>query len=221
MKAFFSLDVEDYYHLEYYPSTKGEKKYSMLDGLEFFLNACEKHSVPPNLFVLSDVVEDAKDQLQRAIKMGGKIGLHGLDHKRPLTLSVQDFKKDTLKSKKIIEDVLGINIEGYRAACFSLNRQYLDILISLGFSYDSSFIDFKNHPLYGHIDLKDFTDERNGIYKKNKFHEYEMTLAKIHNRNIPVTGGAYFRVFPYFLIENLTKTIIKERKIINFYTHTF
>ena len=211
--AYLSIDVEDYYHLEYYKEKNRNTDYSMLDGLELFLDLCETESIPPNLFVLSDVVKPAKTQIERAIKMGGKIGLHGLDHKRPLTLSLKKFRKDTIKAKQIIEDTLGYELNGYRAACFSLNREYLDTLINMGFSFDSSYINFQTHPLYGYIDLDGFTDNQNGIFENKNFREYEMTLPKIFKKNLPVTGGAYFRILPYALVEALTKQIFNENKI--------
>ena len=220
-QAFLSIDVEDYYHLEYYEEKNRNTDYSMLDGLELFLDLCETESIPPNLFVLSDVVKPAKNQIERAIKMGGKIGLHGLDHKRPLTLSLKRFRKDTIKAKQIIEDSLGYELNGYRAACFSLNREYLESLIDMGFAFESSYINFRTHPLYGYIDLDGFTDNQNGIFENKNFREYEMTVPKIFKKNLPVTGGAYFRILPYALVEALTKKIFNENKIVNFYTHPF
>ena len=53
--------------------------------------------------------------------------------KRPLTLSLKKFTKDTIKAKQIIEDTLGYELNGYRAAYFSLNREYLDSLIDMVF----------------------------------------------------------------------------------------
>ena len=175
MKAFLSIDVEDFYHLEYFKGNIN-KTYSMLDGLSSFLDICEEENIPPNLFVLSDVVNIAKEQINRAISLGGEVGLHGKDHKRPLTLTKDKFIEDTIHAKKKIEDILGIEIKGYRAACFSLNRDYLNELIKIGFRYDSSYINFIEHPLYGYIDCSDMFANFFGIYSLKEFNEYEITI---------------------------------------------
>src|SRR5204863_393239 len=49
--------------------------------------------------------------------------------------------------------------------------------------------------------------------------EFPMSTWRIRNRNIPVTGGAYFRIYPYPLSRRLLRATAKEGYPAAFYLH--
>lgn len=218
--ALLSIDVEDWYHLDYIDLKKSE--ISMLDGLDAFLELANKNNLKTTLFTLSDIVDSHSDILKGAIKSGHEIALHGTNHKRPLEMTIEEFRTDCIKGAKVIEENLSTKINGYRAACFSLDRQRLDILKNeLGFLYDSSRIDFSDHPLYGSINMDGFYEKENYIYVADNFFEFEMPTEKFLSKKIPISGGGYLRILPWCLISSLVKKFISKNNIFSIYIHPF
>ena len=76
---------------------------------------------------------------------------------------------------------------GYRAPYFSLDRERLDLVRLAGFSFDSSRIEFGNHPLYGSIEMTEYENVEAGIYKFQDFIEFEATTPLVLGRNIPIS----------------------------------
>ena len=91
----------------------------------------------------------------------------------------------------------------------------------MGFKYDSSKNKFDSHDLYGRIDMNDFKKICNDIYINNNFIEFEASTLKILNKNIPVSGGGYLRIFPWFLTKFLLTKYLYNNKNYFFYIHPF
>ena len=81
-------------------------------------------------------------------------------------------------SKNLIEDIIQCSVEGYRASCFSLNRDRLNEVKKAGFNYDSSRINFDLHPLYESIDMSNYLRLTKNIYRKDNFFEFQVTKKK-------------------------------------------
>ena len=63
-------------------------------------------------------------------------------------LNISKFTDDLKRSKHTLEDILGRPVEGYRAPCFSIDRQRLEkVKKEVGYLFDSSRISFDDHPL--------------------------------------------------------------------------
>ena len=218
--ALLSIDVEDWYHLDYI--NKKESNFSMLDGLEKFLELANQNNLKTTLFTLSDIVKSNLEILNHALKSGHEIALHGTNHKRPLEMTIDEFKADCIKGSSVFEESLSVKINGYRAACFSFDRERLEILKNeLGFVYDSSRIDFSDHPLYGTIDMNGFFKKEDYIYVKDNFIEFEMPTEKFIFKKIPISGGGYLRILPWSLISSLVKKFISKNNIFSIYIHPF
>ena len=219
--AILSMDIEDWYHLDYINKTNEEKKYSMLNGLEVYSEIIKNHNIKSSFFVLGEISNSIKHKLIYLNSEKHDIGSHGWNHKRPLAMNLNSFENDIVKTKNKIEDILGSSIQGYRAPCFSLNRKRLNIIKKVGYKYDSSLISFSNHPLYGEIELNDYDNISKNIFKKNNFLEFRVSTLKIFNKNIPISGGGYIRIFPWLLFKFLLKEYLKKNNIYVFYTHPF
>ncbi len=219
--AVLGMDVEDWFHLDYFNEDQCDKTQSTMDGLDIYLDILKQYNIKATFFVVGNLVTKYKNILEKVIKEGHEIALHSYSHKRPLTLSIDDFIKDTKTGKDIIKEVLGIDVKGYRAPCFSLDRQRLDILKSEGLSYDASKMDFDSHNLYGNIDMTDFKEVQPNIYKNENFTEFETSTVKFWGKNFPISGGGYLRIFPWFLTKKLLKKYFKTEGNYFFYIHPF
>ena len=219
--AVFSMDIEDWYHLDYFRSIIKNKEYSLLDGVNNYLELIESYQIPSSFFVLEEIANSQKKLIQDLSNKKYDIGSHGDDHTRPMEIKLSDFKESTFKTKNNLEDIIGKEVIGYRAPCFSLDRDRLDIIKDNGFKYDSSKIDFSIHPLYGNLDLSDYKKIEKSIYRKDSFFEFENSTTRILNKTIPISGGGYLRILPWMLSEYLFKSYFKKGNLFTLYVHPF
>ena len=56
-KAVLTLDVEDWYHLDYFDRAECNTDTSLLDGLDVYVELLESLSLPSSFFVLGEVAE--------------------------------------------------------------------------------------------------------------------------------------------------------------------
>jgi polysaccharide deacetylase family protein (PEP-CTERM system associated) len=118
------------------------------------------------------------------------------------------FRKDTEKTKKSIEDIIGEEINAFRAPFFSIvekNQWVLIILADLGFTYDSSIFpasrDYGGLPAYTEVQPA-VLELPNGKTLKEFPINTHAFLGKIH---FVFSGGGYFRILPYWVIKNWSK----------------
>ncbi len=188
--------------------------------------------------------------LVREISRGGhEIACHSYEHQLVFNLSEKRFKEDTRRSKEILEDISGKEVIGYRAPTYSIakrNLRTLEILSDLGFLYDSSIFPII-HDVYGFPEAPRFPfqvlfdDTGDGNYRflnlcdggcapqatekaiengQRSIVEFPMTTFRFFNKNVPVAGGGYFRLFPYPLTKKMLGSINqKESMPFVFYMH--
>ena len=218
--ALLSMDVEDWYHLDYIE--KKPSQLSMLDGFDHFISFVDEHNIPTTLFILTDLLPKLNSKLKNAMNNGHELALHGTSHKRPLEMTLSEFKNDCRKAINVFNENLSKIPLGYRAACFSLDRQRLDILKNnFHLSYDSSRMDFDLHPLYGSLNMNGFKRLTKCVYVKEKFSEFELPSIKFFGRTLPISGGGYLRILPWFIMSFLIKRYIRKNSFFSIYIHPF
>jgi len=120
-----------------------------------------------------------------------------------------------------LEDVIGKAVTGYRAASFSITRNSLwalDILIDAGFEYDSSVFPI-HHDRYG---IPGASPEPGRIVAPSQrtLVEFPMSAASFFGVQVPVSGGGYFRILPYWVTRAGLKQINeKAGRPFTFYLH--
>lgn len=172
-------------------------------GPRFSWPTIEQMSIPASFFVVGELVPSMKVLLREFTAEGHDLGVHGWDHSRPMTLTVERFAGDLGRAKQVLEDVTGVPVHGYRAPCFSLYRDRFDSVRAAGLTYDSSRIIFEGYPLYGTLDLHDFTALSPNIFRQDDFFEFQISSLPVGGRHVPVSGGGYIRIFPWFMMSRL------------------
>ena len=89
--------------------------------------------------------------IKEIYRRGHEIACHGYDHQLLYTMTPKQFQEDIRKSKRILEDIIGKEVVGYRAPSYSITRRSLwafEILAQEGFWYDSSVFPI-HHDRYG------------------------------------------------------------------------
>ena len=219
--AVFSIDVEEWYHLEYFKNSKTDKTKSVMDGLHTFIKIIDKHNIKASFFIVGELIQTLKKTIKKLDIEGHDIGLHSYFHKRPVVQNINEFIKDTKDTISEMKSILPNNSFGYRSPCFAIDRERLDEVIKLGIQYDASKITQKEHPLYVNLDLDGFEKEERDIYKKDFFKVFEVSTIKFLGVNIPIAGGGYLRIIPWPIYIWLLKKYLKESTFINFFIHPF
>lgn len=221
--VYLTVDIEEWYHLEYlkkYPLNK--EQVETIPEIFDFLDMLDDLNIKATFFTLGEIAHKHADILRDIKDRGHAIGCHGLDHDLLYNKTDQEFKEQIIEAKKIIDDVLGEEtVTGYRASCFSMERTKLDILKDCGYRYDSSYISFAEHPLYGKLDLTGYKKIDDLVYKEDNFLEFEIPTYKIGEYNIPISGGGYLRFLPYPIISLLIKKYIRNHENFIMYLHPF
>ncbi len=217
-----SIDFEDWFHLEYFKNNSCDKSQSIVNkGTKKFIEILKNQKIKATFFVVGELISKHKKLLQQILNDGHEISGHSLKHKRPTTQTLDDFEIESKILIDLLNNELNIKNPGYRAPCFSLDNKRLEILEKLNYSYDSSKILAGFHPLYGDININEFKRLSNNIYKKNQFIEFELPTISFFNIKIPISGGGYLRILPWFLFKYFLKKYLRENDTYFFFIHPF
>lgn len=222
-KYFLTLDLEEWYHLEYLKEYKDviNSKQRFAPKVIPFLKKMADKGVYLTVFVLEDIAKDDPQLIKEIAKMGHEIACHGKHHELVYQLSKEEFRTVIGESKKTLEEITGLPVKGYRAPCFSMENDKLDVLWDLGFLYDASLIRFKEHKLYNVMDMSEFKKMESMIHKKKDKYEFETPTLEILGKSIPISGGGYFRLFPLWLMKYFMKKHWEKEANFMFYIHPF
>jgi polysaccharide deacetylase family protein (PEP-CTERM system associated) len=219
--AVLSMDVEDWYHLDYLDRSRCDLSRSLLDGLDVYHEWLEAEGVPSSFFVLGELAAGLQTPLRQLAAGGHDIGSHGWNHVRPMTMTPAAFLADLRRARETLEDVLGVAVPGYRAPCFSLDRVRLDTVWQAGHVYDSSRICFGAHALYGDIDMQGYDRLGTHVYRRGRCVEFEVSTLEVAGRRIPVAGGGYLRLIPWALMHPLLRRYLAGHDLYVLYIHPF
>lgn len=219
--AYLTIDIEEWYDLDYLKKYELDKSVEVIPEIIDFLDLLDEYHIKATFFVLADTLERNTDILREIARRGHAIGCHGYDHELLYKKDIDQFTNEVAKAKKIISESINCDVNGYRAACFSMERDKLDSISKLGYQYDSSYIKFEQHPLYRNLDLTGFEKIDDLVYRKGNFFEYEIPTLKISKYSLPISGGGYLRLFPFWILKILIKMYTKQHQNFLLYLHPF
>jgi polysaccharide deacetylase family protein (PEP-CTERM system associated) len=200
----FSVDVEDWYQVADFfavlPFADWDRCESrVLRNTERVLELLEEAGgIKATFFVLTWNAERHPEVVRRIVAAGHEVASHGYAHRLIYEQSRVEFRDDVTRAKRVLEDLTGTPVLGYRAPSFSITARSLwalDVLLDAGYRYDSSVFPVKD-ALYGLPDAQRFpwvVRERDG----RQLLEVPLTTTRLLGRNLPLGGGGYLRVFPY------------------------
>ncbi len=196
-----TIDLEDYYQVTAFDHIIDKCNWENMESrvqrnLEKILSILDEYKIKATFFALGWIAERHPILIRTIFNEGHEVASHGYNHEMINHLSKESFKEDITKTKKILEDITGNKVNGYRAPTFSINNSSfwaLNILCQQGYSYDSSIFPII-HDRYGMPHAKRFPHiiELNGYDIK----EFPPSTIKILKWNFPIAGGGYLRLFP-------------------------
>ena len=220
-----SVDVEDYFHVEAFADVVDRNQWGSYPcrveaNTQRLLDLFDATGVKATFFILGWVAERYPGLVRQIVEHGHEPACHSYWHRLVYKLTPEEFRADTLRAKHCIEQAAGQAVYGYRAPSFSITTRSawaLDVLAELGFRYDSSVFPVQ-HDVYG------VPDAPRGPFVVNTgsgpMTEFPLATFRFRNGpNLPVAGGGYLRIFPYWYTKMGVQQAWKEGLPVISYVH--
>jgi polysaccharide deacetylase family protein (PEP-CTERM system associated) len=226
MRNAMTVDVEDYFHVAAFagqidPATWDGFSLRVERNTHRLLDLFDEHRVVATFFVLGWVAERCPHLVREIVSRGHEVACHGYSHQLVYKQTPAVFRAETIRAKACLEDQAQRPVLGYRAASYSIVRRSLwalDTLVELGFSYDSSIFPIR-HDRYG-IPGSPRWPYRLAAPNGGSIVEFPLSTASFAGRHVPVAGGGYFRIYPYWFTHAALKRINRsDGKPFVFYLH--
>ena len=220
-----TIDVEDYFQVAALAEAVRYDDWSSMEyrveaNTDRILSLFERADVKATFFTLGWVAERSPELVKRIAAQGHEVASHGYSHQLIYNQTPDVFKEETRRSKAILEDILGAPVTGYRAASYSITNQSrwaLDILAEQGFTWDSSIFPV-HHDRYGMPGTPRWP-HRLTTDKGYELAEFPLSTFKLPGYTLPIAGGGYFRLFPYWFSRYGLGSINREGRPFVFYLH--
>ncbi len=217
-----TIDVEDYFQVSAFaPYIRREdwdaRECRIERNVGRILDMLAARQTQATFFTLGWIAERYPQLVRRIVAEGHELASHGYGHQRASDLSRAEFTQDITRAKQLLEDLAGAPVLGYRAPSFSIGTANLwafDALAQAGYRYSSSIYPIK-HDHYGMPDSPRFAYRvASGML------EIPVTTLRMMNRNLPSSGGGYFRLLPYAVSRWMLQQVNRQdREAAIFYFH--
>jgi polysaccharide deacetylase family protein (PEP-CTERM system associated) len=202
----FTVDVEEYFHptamAPHFPmSGWGALERRAPAVVDRLLDFLDDRSIQGTFFVLGWLAEQEPEMVRSIAARGHEIASHGYEHELVGRLGMDGFRSSVRRSRQVLRDISGADVVGYRAPSFSIVpglEWAFDVLIEEGYRYDASLFPIRRHPTYGYpgVGPDPYWIERSA----GRLAEFPSTTARVLGRQLPASGGAYFRLLPLALV---------------------
>jgi polysaccharide deacetylase family protein (PEP-CTERM system associated) len=194
-----SIDVEDYFQVSAFERHIARSDWDRLPcrveaNVERILSLLDEHDARATFFTLGWIAERYPAMVRRIADAGHELASHGFSHSRASDQQPDAFLADIGGAKRLLEDVGGCEVRGYRAPSFSVgpgNAWAFECIAKAGYRYSSSVYPIR-HDHYGAPSSPRFAHEvAPGLL------EFPVATVRMLNHNWPAGGGGYFRLLPY------------------------
>ncbi len=200
VKNALTIDVEDYFQVSAFAPHIDRSDWGRLEcrverNVDRILQMLDERRIKATFFTLGWLAERHPAVVRAIARQGHEVASHGYGHERVSDLSRSSFLDDIRSAKAILEDLSGAPVTGYRAPSFSIGKSNLwafDCLAESGYRYSSSIYPIR-HDHYGMPDAPRFAHRRSD----SGLIEIPVTTLRVAGRNLPSSGGGYFRLLPY------------------------
>ena len=217
-----SVDVEDWYH-----GPTAARLYGTRDGvagalaavpdperglryLDPVLALLAARGIRATFFWVAEYARRFPDGVRRCAAAGHEIACHGLTHfpkfdpatRRP-HFTPDEFRARTTEAKRILEDLAGRPVTGYRAPNAYIAGWMLDALEALGFTYDSSvsvnsLYNKTDAPRLDGVDTRPYAPRRGSLLPGTEprgIVEFPWPYLRLGPLRVQSAGGPYLRFF--------------------------
>ena len=223
-KSIFSVDVEDWFHVLDVAGAPAFSSWHQLPSIvepDFrrLLDLFDQHHARVTCFFLGWVAERYPHLVREAAARGHEVASHGYAHRLVYQSSRQEFFEDASRARRLLEDLAGTPVLGYRSAGFSVTDKtqwFFEALVEAGYSYDSSVFPAAR----GHGGMSDARREPHCISTPaGPLMEFPITVSTLLGKPLCFFGGGYLRLFPSWLIRRAVRQVLGEGRPVVFYIH--
>jgi polysaccharide deacetylase family protein (PEP-CTERM system associated) len=195
-----TVDVEDYFQVSAFEPHVDKAHWQNLPGrvqanTERILELFDSYQVRGTFFTLGWVAERYPGLVRSIVDQGHELASHGWEHNRVSGQTPQEFRADAERTRKLLEDISGKPVRGYRAASYSIGPTETwgwDELAEAGYRYSSSIVPIR-HDHYGMPGAPRFAFQT----AQGRLLEVPITTLPVAGRKLNCGGGGWFRLFPY------------------------
>jgi polysaccharide deacetylase family protein (PEP-CTERM system associated) len=198
-----TFDVEDYFQVSAFDHVLPRSRWDscetrVCESTDRVLRLLAEADVQATFFVLGWVAERFPALVRRIADGGHELASHGYGHRLVYDLTPAAFRDDLRRSRAVLEAAGARAILGYRAPSYSITAKSLwalDVLMEEGFAYDASIFPI-HHDRYGipNAPRHPYLIQRGG----GSLWEIPPSTLRWWGANLPVAGGGYFRILPYW-----------------------
>ena len=215
-----TIDFEDWYQGLEIPHTEwAGYEDRMIPAGRLLLSILEEAGTRATFFILGYVAEQHPEIVREIAAAGHEIGTHGYSHTLIYRQAPDLFRSEMDRAIKVLEDITGKGVLGHRAPFFSITRDSLwalEVLGELGIRYDSSIFPVLNYR-YGIADAPRWPYQV--AAGQQQLMEFPISTLQVLGRNLPIAGGAYFRIFPYAFTRRAFSSVNGKGHPVVFYIH--
>lgn len=220
----FTVDVEEYFQVHAFASHVSIAEWDTLpsrvdQNVDEILALLADNGAHGTFFVLGWIADRRPQLVRRIADAGHEIASHGWSHRRLTELTRDEVREELASSKRILEDVSGQVVRGFRAPGFSLTpglEWVFDLLLEEGYLYDSSLFPIRR-PAYGYPGVS----FRPHLISRESGLLLELPLSTLNWQGfrLPAAGGGYFRQFPYTVTQRALRQSARRGSPAVFYVH--
>jgi len=206
-----TFDIEDWFHiLHKYPDDILDRwenyEVRIHNGMDRIFKVLLDNDIKATFFVLGYIARKHPEIIKKIHTLGFEVAAHSDMHKVAYLQSRAEFKEDLSNCIYSIEDIIAEKVVSYRAPGFSIKQQNIwafEVLKELGIEYDSSIFPAVRED----GGFENFSENRPSIvqYNGTSIKEFPMSVNTFMGNKFTVTGGGYFRFFPYRLIKKIVQ----------------
>ena len=221
-----TIDVEDWFQVEnlrpwFPPSGWDHQQLRIEKNTRRLLDMFDSFDFPvrATFFTLGWIAERCRELVHEIADNGHEVASHGYSHLLCAQMSRKHLVEDLAKSKCMLEDIIGAEVTGYRAPCFSIDNHILDLIEKAGYAYDSSYNSFSMHGRYGKISNNGYRKSGIALQLKSSLFELPVSNLEVAGKIMPWGGGGYFRFCPSRLFRAGIQRILNKTGAYVFYLH--
>ena len=220
----FTVDVEEYFQVvalaPYAPMSAWEGFESRVEpAIDRLLALMAAHGATGTFFTVGWVAERHPAMIKRIAAAGHELASHTYDHVRITHQTPEAFRSSIRRTKRVLEDLSGAPVRGFRAPSFSIVRGTewaLDLLIEEGHAYDSSLFPVSRSG-YGYVGGE--RDPHWIARPSGRIAEFPPATLRLFGKTLPAAGGAYFRILPPTLVHAALRSAASRGQPGTFYIH--
>lgn len=201
-----TFDIEEWYLEKNLHGGRPFKYQSYNETFCRLMDELDRLGIKATFFCVGQLAVEFPNVVKTIAERGHEVGCHSNVHTWLNKMDEETLRQDTTEAIKALEDVSGQKVVSYRAPAFSItdkNKWAVNVLADCGIENDASI--FPTTRDFG--GYKGFPQDTPCVisHEGASLKEYPISLTSLLGKQMAYSGGGYFRLLPYWLV-NRTMT---------------